>query len=198
METFDRFLTQYEDLFASGPIQNGVPCEITIRVVDGRAAIETDLPTRDELDVLFQRLRLFVLQEERASFDKVCALLRRRLDHPRILELLKEQHAAFHNNAKHVPWHLVVNSSDIDHEQTLNDWIYGYQYHADDERRSRLRLAGIDVDSPMIRYKLVWLLLNKHVPIRNLASLVALLRGRNSTFDIGGARLSVVSSEEPR
>jgi len=196
IETCDRFLKQYEDLFASGPIQNGVDCELTIHVTDGKAEVETNLPTADELDILFQRLRLFVLQEERTSFDNVCTLVRERLPYPPILQFLKDQHAAFHNNTKFIPWRLVVNDSDIGPEQMLNDWIYGYQYHGDDRRRDRLRRAGIDVNSPTIRHKLVWLLLNKHVPIRNLASVVAVVRGLNPAFDMGDVRLTLSLPEQ--
>jgi len=188
--TLNRFLVQYEEWFESMPVQEGVPCELTIHVKDGHCDVIAELPSRDALDILFQRLRLFILQNERASFVNVCSILRRQFTDLRLTELIRDQHAVFHNHPEHLSSVLIVNDQKVNQENMLTDWIYGYQYHADDERRERLRRSGIDVQSPTVRHRLVGLLLNKQAPIRNVASLVAVLLGRNPRFDIYGAMLA--------
>jgi hypothetical protein len=188
--TLNRFLDQYEDLVESKPVRDGVDCEVTFSVRDGRATVNAKLPTRDELDILFQRLRLFVLQKERISFVNVCTILRKQFTDLRLVELIRDQHAVFHNHPDHVGSVLIVNQATIDHEVMLMDWIYGYQFHGEDERRERLRRMGIDVNSPLIRQNLVSLLLNKQQALTNIAAVVAVLMGRAAVVDIHGARLS--------
>jgi hypothetical protein len=188
--TLARFLDQYEALVESKPVRDGVDCEVTISVRDGKATVETKLPTRDELDILFQRLRLFILQKERISFVSICSILRQQFTDLRLVELIKAQHAAFHNHPDHLESVLVVNNATIDREKMLMDWIYGYQFHAEDERRDRLRRMGIDVDSPLVRQKLVSLLLNKQAALRNLAAVVAVVMDRSPAIDIYGAVLA--------
>jgi hypothetical protein len=188
--TLNRFLDQYEELVDSKPMRDGVNCEVTIAVRNGRATVDAKLPTRDELDILFQRLRLFVVQKERASFVNVCTILRKQFTDLRLVELIKDQHAAFHNHPDHVGSVLIVNGLAIDHERMLMDWIYGYQFHGDDERRNRLRGMGVDVKSPLIHHKLVSLLLNKQDALTSIAAVVAVLMGRSLVFDLYGALLS--------
>lgn len=188
--TLNRFLDQYEDLIESKPVRDGLPCELRIHVEAGKAAVAADLPSRDELDILFQRLRLFMLQKERTSFVNVCAILRRQFTDLRLRELINEQHAAFHNHPDHLSSALVINNVAINREEMLTDWVYGYQYHGDDERRDDLRRLGIDVRSPFIQHILVGLLLNKQTAITNIAALVAVLLDRSPSLDICGATLS--------
>ena len=188
--TLNRFLDQYEALVDSKPVRDGVDCEVSISVIDGKASISAKLPTQDELDILFQRLRLFILKQERISFVNICKILRKQFTDLRLVELVKDQHAAFHNHPDHLGSVLIVNGVSIDREKMLMDWIYGYQFHGDDERRDELRRMGIDVESPLMRQKLVSLLSNKQDALTNIAGVVAVLMGRIATFDIYGALLS--------
>lgn len=194
-ETLRRYLDQYEELVTSSPVRDGVPCELMIRVKDGQAEITADLPSRDELDILFQRLRLFILQQERASFVNVCAILRKQFSDLRLVELMKDQFAAFHNHPDHLSTVLVINDAQIDQEAMLMDWIYGNQFHADDGRRERLRRSGIDIRHPSIRHKLVSLLFNKQDAIGSVAAVVAVLLGRSPRLDIYGAMLTLEPPE---
>jgi len=193
VETLQRFLDQYEELVMSAPGQNGVPCELTIHVEGGKTQITTTLPTRNELDILFARLRLFMLQDERTSFVKVCAILRRQFTDLRLVELLKSLHAAFHNHQSHLNTLLVINDVEINQEKMLMDWVYGYEQHGDDERRTRLRRLGIDVGHPSICHKLVYLLLNKQRAVSHLAAVVAVIFGRNTHVEFWGATLALDS-----
>jgi hypothetical protein len=194
--TLNRFLDQYEELVDSKPVREGVDCEVTISVNKGKATVDAKLPTRDELDILFQRLRLFLLQKERASFVNVCSILRKQFTDLRLVELIKDQHAAFHNHPDHLGSVLIVNELAIDRERMLMDWIYGYQFHGEDERRDRLRAMGIDVNSPLIRQTLVSLLLNKQDALTNIAAVVAVLMRRCPVVDLYGALLSRDPSNE--
>lgn len=187
--TLNLFLDEYEKLVDSQVMRDGIPCEITIKMKDGKAEVETDLPTQDQLDILVQRLRLFVLKKERVSFVNVCAILRKHLEDLRLTELLKWLFAAFHNHPAELGSTLIINEALIDREATLIDWLNGYQYHLDDDRRQRLRKRGVNVESPAIRRNLVNLLLNKQTAVINLAALVAVLMKRSSCFDIYDATL---------
>ena len=75
--TLNRFLHQYEELVDAKPVREGVSCELTISVKAGKGEVTAELPSRDDLDILFQRLRLFILQQERTSFVNVCTILRK-------------------------------------------------------------------------------------------------------------------------
>jgi hypothetical protein len=188
--TLQLFLDEYERFADSKAMRDGIPCDITIRVKDGRAEVETDLPGQDELDILFQRIRLFILRKERISFVNVCSILRRHLSDLRLTEFLKWQHAAFENHRDELGSTLIVNGAKIDRETMLTDWINGYQFHVDENRRERLRKQGLNVQSPAIRRNLVSLLLNKQTAIINLAGAVAVFMRRNPRFDIYGATLT--------
>ena len=159
--TLDRFLDQYERLVDSRPLQEGVPCDFTMQIRSGGGTMAAELPAPDDLDVLFQRLRFFVLQEERTSFEKVVSIVGRHLNDIRLRELMKDQRLLFRNDPGRLTSRVVVNGVVITSEETLKDWMYGYEYHGDDERRGRLEKAGVDLQNPLIRHTLVGLLLNK-------------------------------------
>jgi hypothetical protein len=187
--TLNRFLDQYEELADSRPMIAGVPCEVQIHVRDGQAEVTTTLPSQDDLDILFQRLRLFVHQKERTYFDKVCGILKGVVRGTPLLKILKEQQRLFQNRPEHVPNRVIFNGVLLSDENRLNDWIYGYQYHGYEERRAVFESHGIDVRHPAVRRAFVGLLLSKRDAIVNVASIAAVFMGRNSQFAIADGML---------
>ena len=187
--TLDMFLDQYERMADSRPVKNGIPCEVTVKISDGQAAVDTRLPSDDDLDILFQRLRLFVLHNERISFDNVCSILKRYLRNTPLLDFIKEQQRLFRNSPEHVPGRMVFNGLVLSDEARLNDWIYGYQFHGDENRRAVFESHGIDVRHPAVRRTFVGLLLNKLNAVTNVASVTAVFMGRNSQFALHDAVL---------
>jgi hypothetical protein len=75
----------------------------------------------------------------------------------------------------------------VSNEATLQNWIYGYQFHGDDTRRAAFESHGIPIDHPSVRRTLIGLLLNKQAAISNVAAITAVIMGRNSQFDLNDA-----------
>jgi hypothetical protein len=185
--TLNRFLDQYEALAESRPMQIGIPCEVSIHVQDGKAEVLTSLPPRDDLDIVFQRLRLFLLHKERTSFDNVRAILKRHLRAELLRQFLKDQQNLFQNGPGTVSSRMVFNNVEISNEAALQNWMYGYQFHGDDTRRAAFESHGIPIDHPSVRRTLIGLLLNKQAAISNIAAITAVIMGRSSQFDLNEA-----------
>ena len=178
--TLNRFLDNFEQLAESRPFREGVPCEVTISVSNGQAQVDTLLPSQDDLDILFQRLRLFVLHQERISFNNVRAILKRHLRATALREFLSDQQKLFSNDPEHLSGRVIFNDVIISDEARLQDWIYGYQFHGDETRRASFEAHGIDPKHPAVRRTFVDLLLNKLEAIRHIAAVTAaVLMGRH-------------------
>lgn len=177
--TLQRFLESYEQLATSRPMTQGIPCDISIKVADGWADVTSTLPTQDDLDIMFNRFRMFLHEKERAYFNRVCGILKRQVRSTPLLSVMKDQQRLFRNSPECVSTRVIMNGVVVSDEARLNDWIYGYQYHGHDERRAVFESAGIDVNHPAVRRAFVSLLLNKRDAIVNLAVLVAVLMRRH-------------------
>jgi len=115
-----------------------------INLGKGSAAAEPRLPPADQIRAFLLMLRFFVLEKEGTFFMKVRSILARRIDLPEVRSYLKDLQNQF--EGKHIRDLFefgagvaggpeVVLSS----ERELQQWLNGFFYHADAEKRERLK-----------------------------------------------------------
>jgi hypothetical protein len=180
----ERYLEQYERLSKSKPLREGVPFDITIRVNDGDVDIQTDLPDNDTLDILLQRLRPFILQNQYASFGKATALLKRRVVDVQVRQMLDEQVELYDGRHSQRLMTLTSNEAIINSEKVLYDWLNSHEYHADPDKRERIDSLFARLSTPLLRGILVGMLLDKTDAIRYVATFIAVLMGRQNEVTV--------------
>jgi hypothetical protein len=76
-------------------------------------------------------MRPFILQDEPASFVKVCSLVGKRIELPPIRELLRRLRRDFDGRSFRETIQIDVNEIMLNSERTLTDWLNSHEYHRD-------------------------------------------------------------------
>src|SRR5207245_3630815 len=119
--------------------RDGVPCSFEMQIRDGRLSLlKSEVPTDDKLAALLHRLRPLILQTESTSYQQITALLGQRFTHPYVRRLLKTQRELFDGRNNQALMRITSNGTLINSEQTLFDWLNGYEYHHDPAKRERI------------------------------------------------------------
>lgn len=181
------YLEQYEELAQSKPLREGFPCEMSLRWNEKTALeVETSLPDADTLSILLHRLRPFILKAEPASFDSVCSTVGRRIHHPFVRRLLRNQRELYDGRKSQNMLRITLDETVVNSERVLLTWLNSREYHRDpDKRRSIDALLG-QMPGDLGRGVLVSMLVDKVEAIRHLASLVHVLltSGEQLTFQV--------------
>jgi hypothetical protein len=181
----DLYLENLERLMALKVAREGVPCSFEINVRDSRVhSIRSEIPPDDEVATLLHRLRPFILANEAASYVNVTALLARRFNYSYLRQVLKQQRRLFDGRNNQDLMKITSNGTVINSEQTLFDWLNGYEYHGDRKKRDKIeslhRLMPLEHSIPI----LMGLLGDKVQAIRQLAGLIAVILGREQSLRI--------------
>lgn len=174
----ERYVKHAEELFATKPIRNGLPCELSISFnpeIRG-GTMEAHLPDDDALAVVLHRLRPLILQREAASFINACAVLGKQLAEPNVRAVIRQKRDLFENSDRAQTWAFSANDVRVNAENVLQDWLNGLEYHTDEDRRGRIEqlLAGPEV---LVRHALVSMLLNKIDAIEAIRALTRVVLG---------------------
>ena len=198
VELLESYLQYADELLQIKTAREGVPCSFEIKIRDGQvAAITSEVPTDEEIASLLHRLRPFILAEEPTSYLKVSALLGRRFEYGHFREILKEQRQLFDGRNNQELFQVTSKGAVINSERTLQDWLNGYEYHRDPGRRQRIESLHNLVSIEQSKAIFVGLLSDKVQAIFQLAAVIAVILGRESTIAVKrhGSRADLSSSK---
>lgn len=172
------YLVEYNRLSNSRPLQQRLPCEMTIRFTkESGVSVKGDFPPDDDFAVLLHRMRPFILQEEPISFINSTAILGKRLPHPVFREYLKEQHRFWDGRMFTNSFPIIINGTRLNPEKILNDWLNAYEYHRDDDRAGNFQELRQRLLPGLMETIITSHTLNKLRAVRNTAFLLGLLLG---------------------
>jgi hypothetical protein len=111
----------------------------------GTLSFSTQLPDPDDLAAFLHRLRPFFFGTEETNFDKICDLIKTRLDNPFILSMISEQQATYHGERlrsmftiRLIRQDIATPASDefiVNSDELLKKRLYSSEYHFDNNKR---------------------------------------------------------------
>lgn len=175
------YLEKHEKLVNSKPIREGFPCNANISWEQNKPiVVKASLPDEDTLSILLHRLRPFILQDEFASYSKVCAIIGRHLSDPYFRQFLHEQHRLY--DGRNAQKQMKISSNDviINSDKFLFNWLNSHEYHQDPDKREVVEKLLKSIPEDFMRTLMVSMLIDKTRAISNIATLVIVLIGKES------------------
>jgi hypothetical protein len=185
LRLLELYLEDADRLLRNRTAREGVPASLEIKVKAGQVVrVASEYPDADQLDALLHRLRPFVLQNEPASFDNACGAIVRCLPHPYIRGYVRELRRQYNGTDGQQVVSITSNDVVINCERTLQDWLNGFEYHRDLDKRERIqslhRLMTLESSMPIF----MDLLGEKVTAIFRLADLIAVVLGRQNDVKV--------------
>ena len=185
LRLLELYLEDADRLLRNRTAREGVPASLEIKVEAGQVVrVASEYPDADQLDALLHRLRPFVLQNEPASFDNACGAIVRCLPHPYIRGYVRELRRQYDGTDGQQVVSITSNDVVINCERTLQDWLNGFEYHRDLDKRERIqslhRLMTLESSMPIF----MDLLGQKITAIFRLADLIAVVLGRQNDVKV--------------
>jgi hypothetical protein len=189
-DTLNAFLSSYSRLCNSKPVREGVPCKFKICFKAGEGTqIVAEHPDDDSLAVLLHRLRPFILNRERGSFERVMGIIARRIDEKTVRSILRFNHGLYKGQVARRQLEHKCNGTTINSEDVLQLWLNGHEYHGDSVKRDSLTALLGNQASTLEKGLWAWLLLDKLAAIHNLAGIVEVIVGSVEEFRFGDVAL---------
>jgi hypothetical protein len=178
LELFRQFVAEYQRLVASKPLQEGVPCGLSMNWKPETGLVLTPtVPSDDDFAILLHRMRPFLLQEERASFVRVASILGKRFEHPLLRDLLAKQRRLWDGRAMQSQAPVVLNYETINTERVLLDWINAHEFHRDPSKAEAISALRKQVPPELLQWVIATLALDKVRAVLSLALLVGVVTG---------------------
>lgn len=179
----EAFRTYVNDLLSVKLVQDGVACAVNIDYKEGLGAtITSQLPPSEQIMVMLHRLRPLILNDEHASFNRVCGIIGSRINDPIFRRVLKRQRKIY--DGRSMQDQIVVTATAensnlvINSEKALFSWLNAYEYHRDQGKRKEIdrfhQLLALDHSKAFF----LMLITNKIRAIEALARLVDLILGK--------------------
>jgi hypothetical protein len=141
VKKFKAYLLHIQELSSTKIGREGMNPRLKVEWEQGKEmTFNADLPPVDDLLAYLLRLRPFLLQNEYASFESVCGILRRRINTTHFRGFIKTQMDFFKGHVITSTFQITVNNAIlVNSEKTLMDWLNAYEYHRDQEKREKLQ-----------------------------------------------------------
>ena len=116
-------------------LQRGMPAITNIAWNPGEGMKWTCPPYENgELHELLHVLRPLILSREATSFERVTGMLGKKFDSEKFRGHLKLQRTIFENGELKLYMQISLNDQPLLDDATLKLWLYGEQYHTDEEK----------------------------------------------------------------
>jgi hypothetical protein len=140
--------------------------------VEKGVAISGAEPTDDQRAVVLHRLRPFLLEGETCYFHSVRGIVARSTDTPFLHDWLRQTKARFMGKLLEQKVIISVGDLVLNSERALNHWLYGFEYHRDEEKSVALIKAHDPVPVGSSRPIFIMMLQEKAVAVLHLAHVV--------------------------
>lgn len=182
--TLNEYLEYADDLLKTKFVQDGMPAALNIKWnQDSGMVVSTKLPNWDEVSAFLHKLRPFILEKESTYFYKICNILTRELTHPYFRNIVDQQRDFFSGKRVQSIYKISSNDTVLNSEKVLYDWLNSYEYHRDKEKRKFI--DSLHEMFPLDGSKVLFLslLTDKTKAINNIAVLVRLVVGKQTSFE---------------
>lgn len=174
-----KYLKQYEQLDESKPLREGFPSKFSMHY-DRQTGLKvtTSLPDSDTVSILLHRLRPFILNNEPASFLKICSLIGRRIEDEYIRGLLRKERERYNGRDLQRLIKIGLNDTTLNTEKILYDWLNAHEYHRDPDKQQAVDELFQMLPGDLFRGILISMLVEKVYAIIHVAYLIAVLLGK--------------------
>lgn len=180
--TLERFVDAESQLAATRLRQSraSVSYEVRGNFETGELSAQTVVPDDDEIGAFLHRLRPFVLNDEPTNFGRVCNLLTRRIVDERFRQVIAGRKAVYFSKRFRAMVTITstteAGSAEINSEETLQNWLNGFEYHRDKDKRDAIDrlhwLLPVESSKPIF----LSMLLEKADAIGHVAHWIRVLR----------------------
>jgi hypothetical protein len=171
------FANASDDLAASGVMQQNLRVQLKIAFDETRGInFSGTLPNNDTIAALLHRVRPFVLANERMSYLRMRSILARRIDNPKMRQILERQRDLFTGKDFQSQVEIVSTAPAfkevLNSDESFQDWLNAFEYHRDPQKREKIeRVCGV-FSFDAARAIFVSMLLDKVNAILNLAVII--------------------------
>src|SRR6266700_1270315 len=128
------YCTYVDDLSSVKLVQDGIPCSVNLDYKqDVGTTVTSQLPPDEEIMAMLHRLRPLILNDEHASFNRVCDILGARISESIVRQAIKSLRQIY--DGRSMQKQIVVRSTTdnseiiINSETALFTWLNAYEYH---------------------------------------------------------------------
>lgn len=183
----NRFNDCVIELLQTRFVQSGMPASVNFKMESETLSYSTQLPDSDDLAAFLHRFRPFFLALEETNFDKICDLIKARLDNPIISSMVSEQQSTYHGEMfqswmtiRLISKNAVTHNSDeyiVNSDEFLKKWLYSSEYHFDNNKRELIE--SFEKIMPLEAQKSIFIQLlgEKVEAISSVASIVRVILG---------------------
>jgi hypothetical protein len=182
---FSEYLKNLESLNSTTIVKNGINSSLQINFAEGEElSLKSTVPSDDEISTFLHKMRMFVLNDELASYNKITGIIGRQVKDDRIRSFVKKQRAIYNGESMNQTFKITTNNGHINSDSALFDWMNGYEYHSDLVKRGRIdemfkNLGGIDV----ARGIYLSMLTEKFKAISSIGKFVKMLMNKNHIIE---------------
>lgn len=141
-------------------------------------------PPVDDVLAFLHRLRPLILQEEPACFQKVRAVLKRRLKDASIHPFMERLLDVYEGREMQKVVAIQSNDCIVNSEKMLITWLNAYEYHRDRDKQELLESYSKIMPSEWSRGVFLILLVEKGKAITNLGALVEVVLGKRNSLSL--------------
>lgn len=154
---------------------------------------KAELPDRARLTEFLHSFRPVYLEEERTNFNKVRAILKRRMDNQPLRAILDKCQNLYTGKVfqsqigvlvqRQLPTQkqgqvkLEVKEVIVNSDEVLKQWLYGREYHRDELRKAFLKHLHSTIPEEFAMVIYLGLLRDKMLAVCNVANFIKLMRG---------------------
>jgi hypothetical protein len=180
LRAFDRYADELKEISI---MKYGAPGQLKLHWQEGIGlTVKTTLPSDEQLAALLHRLRPFVLQGEYTNFRYVANTIGRRAQTELIHLFLRMQKDLYQSKRSQEMIKVSSNGVMINSEEILFQWLNGYEYHHDADKRLAMEELHHLLPLEASKALFVTMLYDKADAIRNLHSLVRLILRKQETW----------------
>ena len=181
---FEDYLLNTERLLQSAIIREGMPGNLKINYSKATGlTCEINLPDEDNILAFLHRMRRFILNDERSSYNRVTGIIGRRFQSDGVRAFLKTQRKIYDGKAFQGMIEIHSNGTMINCEKTLADWLNAFEYHNDETKRAEIEKLHQIMPLEASRAVFLMLLTEKVKAIVAVADFIALLVGKVASIE---------------
>ena len=99
---------------------------------------ESSLPDEDYISAFLHRMRFFILNKERSSYNSISGIIKRRLNNSMLNQKFQIQRLAYDGKTIQSMIQIQCDEEIINSEKMLLEWLNSYEYHNDEDKKENI------------------------------------------------------------
>lgn len=179
------FIENVERVRRSRIIKEGLNSSLKINYNESKGfSISTSVPHDDDLHAVLHKLRPLILNDEKASFNRVCATINRVASSSYTNMILKKARKQYQGELLSSQFKIISNDTNLISEKTFMNWLNAHEYHQDQAKKIKLEkiTKGIGLDAA--RSIFISILIEKIKAAILLSEFASLIVGQSDSISV--------------